>query len=229
MADSLELTPTPFSISVISGMAACVPLVATQSKISGAMLAFAAMPAGSLAGANNERNPIPMSDKKRQKPTLTTVTPKQELAIDVLASGGTTDDAAEAAKVTRQTVSKWRNHHPGFRAELNTRRLDLNHERADRIRDLDAQALATVANAIEEGDTAAALAWVKARQLHTVNVDAVGSIDAEAIIDKQATMVRKSPEHSSDPLYTILEFSDCKLSHDQAVELVEAELTAALE
>ena len=169
-----------------------------------------------------------MSDKKTRKPTLTTTTPAQDLAIDVLASGGTTDAAAEAADVTRQTVSKWRNHHPGFKAALNVRRRDLNQERADRIRDLDAQALATVATAIDNGD-AAALAWVKTRQLHTVNVDAVGSIDAKAIIDKRATVVRKSPEHSSDILHTVLEFSDCKLSHDEAVELVEAELTAALE
>lgn len=167
-----------------------------------------------------------MSDKKTRKPTLTTTTPAQDLAIDVLASGGTTDDAAEAADVTRQTVSKWRNHHPGFQAALNTRRRDLNQERADRIRDLDAQALASVAIAIDNGDTAAALAWVKARQLHTVDVDAVGLTDADALIDRKAKGIRARPEHQD----SILELLDqSQLSRREALDIAETELSELLD
>lgn len=162
-----------------------------------------------------------MGDKKTRKPTLTTTTPTQDIAIDVLASGGTTADAAEAADVSRQTVSKWRNHHPGFQAALNLRRRDLNQERADRIRDLDAQALATVATAIDNGDIAAALAWVKSRRLHTVNVNAVGLIDAEAMMETKAKAIQERPEHQ-DPIYDLI--NDSQLSRRDALELAEAEL-----
>ena len=229
MADSLELTPTPFSISVISDTGGCVPLVATQSKISGAMLAFAAMPAGSPVGAQPRKAHMLMGDKKTQKPTLTTTTPAQELAIDVLVTGGTTTEAAKAAGVTRQTVSKWRSQHPGFRAELNTRRRELNQERADRIRDLDAQALATVAEAIDNGDTNAALTWVKARQLHTVDVSSVGSGNPDQMMSERANAIRQRPEYRRDDASDLLSDLESTISKDQAYEIAEAELLAELE
>ena len=169
-----------------------------------------------------------MADKKRQKPTLTTTTPAQELAIDVLASGGTTTDAADAADVTRQTVSKWRNHHPGFKAELNTRRRELNHERADRIRDLDAQALATVAEAIDDGNVGVALAWVKSRKLHAVDVDAIGPTDADAMVKTRAAKIRSLPENTDD-LLARLDEGQYLISMAEAQELAETELLNALE
>ncbi|MBS2031962.1 MAG: hypothetical protein JST54_28955 [Deltaproteobacteria bacterium] len=39
---------------------------------------------------------------------------KQQRALEVLLVGGTDEQAAQAAQVSRQTISKWRNHHPGF-------------------------------------------------------------------------------------------------------------------
>ena len=66
----------------------------------------------------------------RQKPTNPdtpdwTLTPQQEMAVDLLASGQTVTDTAVAIDVTRQTVSEWLNHHPGFQAALNSRRQEL--------------------------------------------------------------------------------------------------------
>jgi DNA-binding NarL/FixJ family response regulator len=50
------------------------------------------------------------------------LTPQQETAVDLLASGKMVTDTAMAIAVTRQTVSEWRHHHPGFQAALNSRR-----------------------------------------------------------------------------------------------------------
>jgi len=57
---------------------------------------------------------------------------KQLLAISVLERGGTCQAAAEAAGVTRQTVSRWMNHDVVFQAERNQRKaqlLDQSHMR----------------------------------------------------------------------------------------------------
>jgi hypothetical protein len=82
----------------------------------------------------------------RQKPTNPdmpdwTLTPQQETAVDLLASGKTVTDTAAAIEVTRQTVSEWLNHHPGFQAALNRRRQELWVGMADTLRGLLPKAL----------------------------------------------------------------------------------------
>jgi len=54
-------------------------------------------------------------DKSRHIPTppAWTLTPQQETAVDLLASGQTVTDTAMAVEVTWQTVSEWRHHYPG--------------------------------------------------------------------------------------------------------------------
>ena len=59
------------------------------------------------------------------------ITDRQHSAIDVIVSGKSLGSAAEAAGVTRQTVSSWVNHHPGFQAVLNVRRREILDQRAD--------------------------------------------------------------------------------------------------
>jgi hypothetical protein len=82
----------------------------------------------------------------RQKPTNPdtpdwTLTPQQETAVDLLASGKTVTDTAQAIEVTRQTVSEWLNHHPGFQAALNSRRQELWVGMTDALRGLLPKAL----------------------------------------------------------------------------------------
>ncbi len=82
----------------------------------------------------------------RQKPTDPdtpdwTLTPQQETAVDLLASGKTVTDTAKALEVTRQTVSEWLNHHHGFQAALNSRRQELWAGMADTLRGLLPKAL----------------------------------------------------------------------------------------
>ena len=93
----------------------------------------------------------------RQKPTNPdppdwTLTPQQETAVDLLASGKTVTDAAAAVEVTRQTVSEWLNHHPGFQAALNSRRQELWVGMTDALRGLLPKALEVLKCALE-GET----------------------------------------------------------------------------
>jgi hypothetical protein len=50
---------------------------------------------------------------------------RHSVAIDALLSGSTTIDAALAAGVQRETVSRWRHANPFFIAELNRRRFEI--------------------------------------------------------------------------------------------------------
>ena len=59
------------------------------------------------------------TDTEHDDPTLS---PRQELAGDLLATGASVTAAAEACGVARQTLSQWLNGHPVFRAALNCRR-----------------------------------------------------------------------------------------------------------
>jgi hypothetical protein len=63
-----------------------------------------------------------------------TLTPQQELAVELLFSGKNLTEAAQDAGVTRQTVSEWYNHNPAFQAHLNSKRLELWNGASERLR-----------------------------------------------------------------------------------------------
>jgi hypothetical protein len=93
----------------------------------------------------------------RQKPTNPDtpdwiLSPQQETAVDLLASGKTITDTAQAVEVTRQTVSEWLNHHPGFQAALNSRRQELWAGMTDVLRGLLPKALEVLKRELE-GET----------------------------------------------------------------------------
>src|SRR6266850_2111821 len=74
------------------------------------------------------------------------LTPQQRLAIHVLLQGQTDQQTADAVRLERSSITRWRLYHPTFRAELNRQReaLWLNH--ADRIRAIAATALNVLQN-----------------------------------------------------------------------------------
>ena len=87
--------------------------------------------------------------------------------MDLLASGKTVTDTAVAIEVTRQTVSEWLNHHPGFQAALNRRRQELWSDMVDGLRALTPQALAVLARELDgEAPLAAAIYVLKATGLY---------------------------------------------------------------
>lgn len=80
------------------------------------------------------------------------LTPQQETAVALLASGKMVTDTAQAIEVTRQTVSEWLNHHPGFQAALNSRRQELWIGMTDALRGLLPKALEVLKSELE-GET----------------------------------------------------------------------------
>ena len=95
------------------------------------------------------------------KPDQTRLSERQHLAIDALLGGATHNAAAEAADVSRTTITGWSNHNVHFIAELAQRR----QQRADHLSDLIAEALgdaiAVMRDKIINGDLGAAIALVR--------------------------------------------------------------------
>jgi len=84
------------------------------------------------------------------------LSPQQETALDLLATGANVTATAEQVKVSRQTVSEWLNHHAAFQAALNARRRELFAENQERLRSLIPKALETLEGSL--GDERQAMA-----------------------------------------------------------------------
>jgi hypothetical protein len=96
-----------------------------------------------------------------------TLSPKQELAVDLLATGASVTAAAGACGVARQTASEWLNSHNAFKAALNRRRQELWTEGADRVRSFLPRALDVLAEELDgEKRLVAAIHIVKAVGLY---------------------------------------------------------------
>ena len=95
------------------------------------------------------------------------LSPKQLLAVDLLATGVSVTAAAEACEISRQTASEWANHHHAFKAALNRRRQELWAESVDRARSLVPKALDVLAGELDgEKRLTAAIHIMKAVGLH---------------------------------------------------------------
>ena len=106
---------------------------------------------------------------------------KQELAVDLLATGASVTAAAVACEVTRQTVSGWLTGHPGFGASLNRRRQELWDESADRAGSLVPKALDVLAEELAgEKRLTAAVHIMRAAGVHGLPAP-TGATDPEEI------------------------------------------------
>ena len=116
----------------------------------------------------------------------------QLTALEIIETGGTHAEAANAAGVHRVTVTKWCHHHPAFIAE-----------RAERVAVItDAatiRAIEVVTAAIDTGDAETAMKWLRLfapRRIttHQVGVDHSRPITAQNVIDAIAeTEAMSSP------------------------------------
>ncbi len=101
-------------------------------------------------------------DLDRLRVALVDLTPAQAAAANALATGSTHTEAATAAGVTRETVTRWSNHHPGFRTALDRYRRALAAEQAERALRVRGKALDVVETALDADDLTAALAVLRA-------------------------------------------------------------------
>ena len=81
----------------------------------------------------------------------------QHLAIDVLLTGGTHREAAEAAGVARTAVTEWVNHRSEFCRELERRRWQRAEQVNDRVGALTTGSLDVIEEHVAAGDLRAAL------------------------------------------------------------------------
>lgn len=92
-----------------------------------------------------------MTNASEMRTALLTLTPAQQCAAEALATGATHAEAAEAATVARETVTRWLGHHPAFRAALDLYRGSLAAEQADRARRIRGKALEAVEAGLDAG------------------------------------------------------------------------------
>jgi hypothetical protein len=125
-----------------------------------------------------------------------TLTPQQETAVDLLASGKTVTDTAMAVEVTRQTVSEWLNHHPGFQAALNRRRQELWVGITDTLRGLLPRALEVLKSELEgEAPLPAAVHVLKACGLYGMVIPLGPTEVDDALLaeqERQSTRLRRA-------------------------------------
>ena len=143
----------------------------------------------------------------------------QVIAIETLDAGGTHQEAADAAGVNRVTVTRWVHHHPAFQAEWNRRRFERLEYLAARAENVTAAAFDVVAQAIDAGDVATALAWVRMTYSGT-NTQSGSSLNAPltpgAVIDGAAESISMREPMEA---YT-------KIFREAAVDRIHAELEA---
>jgi hypothetical protein len=156
---------------------------------------------------------------------------EQQNAIDLLVTGKTDLETAEAVGVHRGTVAKWRLHDPHFQAALNARRQELFGAVADKLRSLAPQAVDMLAAAMEGGNVSAAVAILKATALDKLARPA-GPTDGQQIIDGMvAARFKAKCDAKEDALMRSLnsnQFRDDAPDEAAARQEVEAEMLARL-
>ena len=141
-------------------------------------------------------------ENEHDSTTLRDLTDAQRIAIDLLVTGASDRVAAEAAGKTRETVNRWSNHHPEFRAELNRQRQRLQDQHADQCRVLNGLALDYFQQQMVDGDPEAIKTWLKISGLGRLSTAAPGHLDSEEIISERVVRRRKCLEDEAEDIYS---------------------------
>lgn len=125
-----------------------------------------------------------------------TLTTEQSAAVDLLSTGKTVSETAEALEVPVQTISEWCKSYPGVQAELNARRQELWTGTTDRLRSLLPKALEVLAEELKgENRLHAAVHVLKACRLYGAELS-TGSTDAEEIEVAERERVKKRQQRA---------------------------------
>jgi hypothetical protein len=113
------------------------------------------------------------------KENFEAMTDAQLVALSTLLDGRSVTDAAKAAKVSRQTVSEWKNHNPTFIAILNAGRLDVWSQVEDRLRKLTGRAIDVLEQGLENGNVSVARDVLRAAG--KLELNKVGPTDPQSV------------------------------------------------
>jgi hypothetical protein len=144
----------------------------------------------------NQHNPAPRTTFKPKPLSV-----EQENSIDLLLTGKSDREVAEAVGVTRWTVQQWRTTHPVFMAELAHRREEVFGAAVNRLRSLLTKALDNIAAAIESGHASSSWELLRATGLHGFSPPP-GEMDPEKILDDlvMRQVAREKISSSTDDL-----------------------------
>ncbi len=135
---------------------------------------------------------------------LFSLTPKQSEAIELLLSGMTDAEVAANVNVARETVCRWRLHHPEFIAEFNRRKAGLIDSYQQGVRNLIGKAIKAAEEALDSDDhelkVRTAFAILKMLNISSLNIYYRGPESAEGIIREKAKL--KSSEETLARLVT---------------------------
>jgi len=110
------------------------------------------------------------------------LTPKQDKAVFLLASGKVVAEVAEQLEVDRTTLWVWRQQ-PAFEAILNQTREETKQAMQDGLRSLHQQALQTLRQSLDSGNEVVALKAALA-VLDRMDKASIGPVEAEAIAER---------------------------------------------
>lgn len=110
--------------------------------------------------------------KPHKKSQIIDLSVEQQNAIPLILSGKSDREVAEATGVARETVTRWRNSDPAFVARVNYERRALWDFGRDKVLTLQAKALDVLERALDDGDTHAALAFLKMSNCTEIEYDA---------------------------------------------------------
>ncbi|MDP2949828.1 MAG: hypothetical protein Q8P22_09865 [Chloroflexota bacterium] len=146
------------------------------------------------------------------------LTVEQHNAIDLLVTGKTDQDTAEAVSVNRVTVTKWRLYDPYFQAELNRRRQDTWGTAADRLRAMVPKALGVLEAELDQGGDKAKVA---VQVLKLVGLEKLGkpagAIDGDELLGDlaQAQCMRRLVSASEYERKALLADLEKRLAEDE--------------
>ena len=107
-------------------------------------------------------------------------------AIDFLIKGKTDQETAEAVGVTRETVNRWRNQHPFFKAELNRKRKEIWQTAHERLRSLAISAVEILEKALYQENFKVAIEVLKILSIHSEVKPPSDPTDPELVLWKDA-------------------------------------------
>jgi len=165
-------------------------------------------------------------DRTRQGHPADGLSVAQIAAVDALMAGATDAAAADAAGVTRQTVSAWKNHHPAVVAALNAGRRDLWDHAADRLRGLVPMAIdvleVTLGAAVPDPKTAMDVLRLAGLAERAAPLTPTGPTTAAAVVDAEVFRRRRE----ADPLEELLTGGPITATERRLAEAELSELMA---
>ena len=129
---------------------------------------------------------------------LLQLTPVQQSAIELLLAGRNDRQTSETVDVHRTTITRWRLHHPAFRAELNRQRIELFGAATDRLRSLVPAAVDAIERELIEGANpyAAAVQVLKVAGIDKLDAP-TGPIEADVLLDSEVRFARQRDSDES--------------------------------